>query len=47
MGSNWKDQQALVLSIHGTEVTVITVLFTAKYMDAAMLSDSDLCVFEL
>lgn len=25
MGSNWKDQEALVLSIHGTEVTVLTV----------------------
>ena len=32
--SNWQDQEACVLSIHGTEVRVIAALFTAKYIGA-------------
>lgn len=51
MGSNWQDQEAWVLSIHGTEVRIVTALFTAKYIGAvnsanAIPSDSDLYVFQ-
>lgn len=51
MGSNWQDQEAWVLSIHGTEVRAVTTLFTAKYMGVvnsanAIPSDSDLYVFQ-
>ena len=51
MGSTWQDQEAWVLSIHGTEIRVVTTLFTANYMGVvnsanAIPSDSDLYVFQ-
>ncbi|RMJ23709.1 hypothetical protein PHISP_05415 [Aspergillus sp. HF37] len=30
----WQDQEAWLLSIHGTEIRIVTAFFTAKYMEA-------------